>query len=663
MKKIICLLLCAAMLFSVMILAGCGKKDEDSSMEDITDQSSSSATTLTMYVVTKDETTEEAESMVSDAINKLTKAQYKTQVNFIFMTEDEYYATMEQLLSANEERVKKAEEAKKNKNKESNTETATETESETLSTETNEYGVTITRYPTVSDDQVDILYMGNLGTVKGYDKYLEYIENGWLAQLNAELSGSSKKLKSYISSALISAVQYNGNTYAIPNNNIIGSYTYMLIDKEMYDKLYYTAEIENVKTIMDLADFLSDVHKYYPDVLPINSTYEYCMNDLAYYWDISVADHPDGKSVQNAKTADSKTTANFTHHSYKVTGDFSVIGYAYTDLSTISRGKTLLSFDSLFTNKTYVTNFLTLADYKYSGYFGEPADGQKVAVSFVTGDASVANQYKDTHYVVTVGYPKVTEDDVYGNMFAVSAYTSSVQRSMEIITFLNTNKEVRNLLQYGLEGIHYELDENDVVTRLNHDYMMDIEATGNCFLAYPEEGMNKDVWDIAKEQNRVAVLNPLYGFSFDNELTWKDPETETSDKKDPNPYGTYQILDETLLTYISNLSDTVWGKITACQSYDELETLVTNLQKQLSPRNDAKIGTITDNKMAVEEPETDEEGNPVEKETEAETEVETDREGNPIYTQTVEIYTPFVIYFNWLSKYGYLPAGYGADAA
>ena len=237
-----------------------------------------------------------------------------------------------------------------------------------------------------------------------------------------------------------------------------------------------------------------------------------------------------------------------------------------------------------------------------------------------------------------------------------------MERHGRVQSWLNSIDRQRNLFR-RLEGVNYELDEDGVVVRLNHDYMMDIEATGNCFLAYPEEGMSKDVWEIAKEQNRVAVLNPLYGFSFDNELIWKDPETPEDSKKEPNPYGTYQILDETLLTYISNLSDTVWGKITACESYDELETLVTNLQKQLSPRTDTKIATITDNKMAVEEPETDEEGNPVEKETEAETEVETDKDGNPVYTQTVDIYTPFVVYFNWLSKYGYLPAGYATDAA
>ncbi len=649
MKKILSLALCLLLLLSAVLLAGCGKKTDEEAVDDMAEDASKSAMTLTMYVVTDEQTTDEAKQLVSDEINKLTKAEFKTQLKLIFLTEDEYYATLDDLLAQNEEQARKAAEAKKNKGKSTGTDTETEseTESETLATETNEYGVTVTRYPNVSDTQVDILFLGTLGSDKGYDKYQEYITNGWLSGLTGELSGSSKKLRSYVSSSLLSAASYNGTVYGIPNNSTIGQYTYMLVDKELYDSLYYTAEISSVKTIMDLKDFLYDVKQYRPEVLPINATYEYCMGDLAYYWDIAVSDYGDESVVEGV-----------THHSYNVTGDFSVIGYAYKDLSTISRGKTVLEFNSLFTDKTYVENFLTLAEYKFSNYFGEPAEGQKAAVSFVTGDQSLKESYSDDYYVVTVGYPKVSEEDVYGNMFAVSAYTSNLSRSMDIITYLNTDSTFRNLLQYGVQGKHYSLDSEGRLERLNHDYMMNIKQTGNCFIAYPEEGMADDVWDIAKEQNRVAVLNPLYGFSFDKELKWVDPVIDEKDPEKSEKYGTYQALDETLIKAISDLSVKTWNQLQACEDYDSLETLVKSLQKTLTKTSNANIKKITDSSFTDETPvETDDESNPIETETE-EKDIETDKDGNEIIRQTINYYTPYVIYYNWLKTYGYLPADY-----
>ena len=179
MKRIFSLLLCFVMLLSVALLASCGAQSDDEAQEQLAEDASKSAITLTMYVVTEEETTEEAQQLVSEALNKLTKSEFKTQLKMIFLTEDEYYSTMDALLADNEEQARLAAEAKKNKGKNTDTSTESATESETLATETNEYGVTVTRYPNVPDNQVDILYIGSLGSDKGYDKYQEYIENNF----------------------------------------------------------------------------------------------------------------------------------------------------------------------------------------------------------------------------------------------------------------------------------------------------------------------------------------------------------------------------------------------------------------------------------------------------------------------------------------------------
>jgi hypothetical protein len=102
---------------------------------------------------------------------------------------------------------------------------------------------------------------------------------------------------------------------------------------------------------------------------------------------------------------------------------------------------------------------------------------------------------------------------------------------MDVITLINTDSTARNILQYGVEGEDYIIDENGILSRkkniLNNEgeiishgtyYMMDIKKTGNCFIAHPEEGKPADYWEDAKKQNNAAVIDPLLGFDFNLQL-------------------------------------------------------------------------------------------------------------------------------------------------
>ena len=104
-------------------------------------------------------------------------------------------------------------------------------------------------------------------------------------------------------------------------------------------------------------------------------------------------------------------------------------------------------------------------------------------------------------------------------MFGVCAYTVDLSRSMQILTYLTTNVDFRNLIQYGEEDVDYKKIENgNVVTveRLQETYMMDVFKTGNAFIAYPDpaKDLSADVWEIGKKQNRDALIEPLLNFDF-----------------------------------------------------------------------------------------------------------------------------------------------------
>ena len=202
---------------------------------------------------------------------------------------------------------------------------------------------------------------------------------------------------------------------------------------------------------------------------------------------------------------------------------------------------------------------------------------------------------------------------------------------MEVINLINTNSKVRNLLQYGIkQGEHldgqtpnYAIDEETgVLKRLNNLYMMDIEKTGNCFIAYPEEGLAPDYWEDSKAQNNDALIDPLLGFDFNERLA---------------EYGS--SLDDDLIENCVLLTEQILKQINSCSTYAELESVING-----SLADDLASGApmLTDKNIPVN----------LDKMTNKnyDTSNGLDGEADPAGE------SPYAIYYKWLTAYSYAPA-------
>ena len=493
-KRLMCLALCLAMLL-LPVLTGCNNKNK-SVEETVSDAASESAVTLTMWMVSEDPVDAETVSAINQAVNAITKTKYKTRLIVKFYTEAEYRDILDDTIISYLQ------------TRSSGQTYVDHSIIEDDSEDGEKYGINIIKYPDPVLNQVDIVY------ISGKDMYVDYIENGWLSALDAELSSSSKKIKEYVNASLLSAAKYIDNdlgingTYAIPNNHSIGEYTMMLLDKTLmeqtsFDSLYKLGQIDGL--------FNDDVYSYLETVrdgiqngtlngvLPIAADYETCLDLLAYYWNIN----PDTLENEDG---------------------FSFLGYTYEDFLNINRG-TELKFESLFENEAFVNAFLKLNEYRLDGgYFGAENETTKAAMKIVTGNYSDLKAYRaddSAYYPVVLKNPTVLSDDVYENMFGVCAYTRNLSRSMQIVTHLNTNAEFRNILQYGVEGFNYKLEyvgqTNDqiVVPIADHPYNMSVYKSGNAFLTYPTANMDRELWEDGKLQNRdVNGADPLLDVAF-----------------------------------------------------------------------------------------------------------------------------------------------------
>jgi len=518
----------------------------------------------------------------------------------------------------------------------------------------NEYEIAEIVYPELQKNQIDIIYLS------GFDRYNDYIENEWVQPLDEEIAGASRKLTDYISATLLGGVQIEGSTYAIPNNVSIGEYTYMMIDKELFDKYYYN--ISDIEDVLDCRYFLADIVKYEKDVLPLNATYEECMNMLVWYWsmtyeeqevteedeDIDIGDI--GESEEDKE--DEEEVKLFDYYFDKEGDQFSMFGTVYGGAANRNRGSIRLQFSNLFNKTEYLDILRELMTFKFEGYFGEAAEGQTVAVDFIKGDAEIKKAMESKgyyvaengrqYYAVIAEYPEATENELYGNMFAVSAFSHfAVGRSMDIITYLNTNPTIRNLLQYGIENKNYSISEpseGEVLTMLNDHYQMSLEKTGNVFMAHPGEGKRADAWEGAREQNNESLIDPLLGFDFNTALDGDengldcDGRYPSAKPKDDENYVPVGLIDKMTVK-----SAEIQERLDACTNINELNDLIEALKEELKESTKDNAWIKKANNSAYDP------------DAAADTLSDEDTSNDDMSKG----HSPYTIYFNWLTEYGY----------
>ena len=509
-KRLLSLLLCAIMVLPIA-LTGCSNSSTASGDETTssTSSTSSKAMTLTLYTITDSSTTDEAIAQVEEAINVITESDFNTHIILRTATEKKYEKMISDAIEDIEEQIRIAEEeaaakkaaekaareAAKQAAKEGKTTTAETTVPEETTVEgdetvLNEFGLEETVYPEEDGTQLDIFL------INSFDMFNEYQTAGYLAQLDEQLSIGSKILKQYIHPNFLSAAKVGNKTYAIPNNHAFGEYEYLLINKEVFDGLYY--DIDNVASFNDLEDYFNDILKYEKGVVPLLGEYD----GNVYYFD----------------------------------KDNSIYGSVIpTDLSTpVAAPPT-----NLITDPNYMTYFRIMKTLKAANGIsttGKLDDGKTYGAAVIKGDYNTPAQYEEDYYVVTLKCPTATNDDIFAGAYAISKFTKDVARCMDIITYLSTNEEFINLFTYGIEDVHYTRDElTGVVTKLNKDYSMDMAYTGNQFLMWQNDAMDEkikalsdDNWALAKLQNLDMVKHPYLGFVLQTQKV--DPEDKEKKK-------------------------------------------------------------------------------------------------------------------------------------
>jgi putative aldouronate transport system substrate-binding protein len=310
------------------------------------------------------------------------------------------------------------------------------------------------------------------------------------------LKKEGKEMYEKIDQRFWDAAKVGGVTYAVPSEKEIGSCPMWVFTKEYVDK--YNIPYQDIHNLEDLEPWLKLIKEKEPEVVPFYLTKDY---SAPTYMDkiqdpVGIEYEDDTLTVKNVfETEKMKSTL-------KTMRKYYLEGYINKDAATASDDKSV---------KRFVTK----------------GDGQPYA-ELIWG--------KDLGYEVVTSPimdTQVTNISARGAMTAINKNSEHPEKAMALLNLINTDEYLRNLLNYGIEGVHYEkvraTDEEikacegkdyvyDVKLKYNEekrkDYSVPYWVQGGLFNTYVMVNEPLDKWSVFKEFNDASKEAPSFGFDF-----------------------------------------------------------------------------------------------------------------------------------------------------
>lgn len=334
---------------------------------------------------------------------------------------------------------------------------------------------------TASGEPMDIMFTSSWA----FD-YVQNARKGAFLPIDDLLKEYGQGIVDTLDPAFLEGSKVDGHNYGIPANKELPAQEVYRFNKNLLDK--YNLDFSNVKTMADLEPLVKTIKENELTVTPYGMLndfkpvlpFDYIIENLpmAVYLDTT-----DYKVVNIFETPELKEELQTVRKFYKE-------GYLSPEVATTT------SLEDLYTSGNW----------------------------FV--DRATSQPFADNLWSASMGYPIVTTPasdsviynwSVMGSMQAISANSEHPEKAMEFLNLLNTDVYLRNLVDSGIEGVHYEKIGDNKVKNLDagQNYDMPTFALGNILITYLNENDPDNKWEEFKKFNDAGVEAPLLGFNFD----------------------------------------------------------------------------------------------------------------------------------------------------
>lgn len=333
-----------------------------------------------------------------------------------------------------------------------------------------------------SNTEFDLCFTGYI------NPYVSGVRMGGFAPMTELMEKYTPEfLKTFPDYALKSA-RVDGDIYAVPNLQIMAQYSGVFVFDDYYEK-YGFDKIEKIDDVRVLEPCFDKILKNEKNVYPVNGA-------IGNYSDVWIAsstplmcikkNDPEMKVIWGADMDNAE-------ESRKLTRDWYLKGYIRPDIDTCPSDSEELKAGR------YVC---------FSGRY-KPGIEEEYYI-----------QYGRRVHFIPMGEPIIPQGCGVDTMTAISRTSKHKDKAMQFIELINTDKDLYNLICYGIKDKHYTLQEDGLhISPIENSGYSHLAAWkfGNQFNAYLLEGQADNTWEETKRLNETAEICPLLGLTFETD--------------------------------------------------------------------------------------------------------------------------------------------------
>ncbi|WP_308635322.1 ABC transporter substrate-binding protein [Paenibacillus silvisoli] len=334
-----------------------------------------------------------------------------------------------------------------------------------------------------SGEESDIIWTSNWN----FD-YAQNVAKGAFIPLDDLLAKYAPDVQKSMPSFVWDATKVGGKTYGLPDYQTVTNREGFKIVKSFADK--YSLDTSKIKKITDIEPFLAAVKKGEPGKIPF--------------------------------ALDQRGVFGGMLHTFGLEGIGGLGTVNFSDPSKVT---------DMYETDAYKQYLNTMHDWYTKGYINEDAATVKNA-NDVIKTGNVVSVFHNVLSADAVANAKATLGDIVlapttdffastgtiiTTMQAISKTSKNPERAMMFLNLVNTDKELYNILAYGVQGKHYTLGADNTV-QVNADAGYAPNAAwvfGNTFNALLTPGKTADIVGQVEKDNESAQASPLMGFIFD----------------------------------------------------------------------------------------------------------------------------------------------------
>ena len=333
-------------------------------------------------------------------------------------------------------------------------------------------------------DSFDICFTSNWS-----NNYYTQSSKGAFVPLNELMDQYAPKTKEILGEDFLSGSRINGVNYAIPANKEKAHSWGLLVRKDIVEK--YDMDLSGVKTLADMEPFFEIVKEKEPTMFALEGTPSEAAMRILDFDPINNDTTPGAVLNDDASTVFNQLERPETLEHFKLMYDFMQKGYIREDAASVT------------------------------DYNGDQKAGRIFAAVRSlkpTKDIEESNAQGQQYMQIELTSPVISNRETTGSMQAISSTSKNPERAMMFLELFNTDPVVNNLINFGIEEVHYtKISDNQIKGTENQaKYNPGLGwAFGNQLINYLTEADPQDKWNQFEEFNKKGKKTQSLGFVFD----------------------------------------------------------------------------------------------------------------------------------------------------